>query len=47
MPSAKDPACRLHPDYPRIACRGRIASVAMIGVTITIATLTVVYVRGL
>jgi hypothetical protein len=47
MPSANDPACRLHPEYPRVARRGLIAGVAITGVTITMATLTVVYVRGL
>lgn len=46
MPSAKDPACRLHPEYPCVARRGRVAGMAVIGVTITIVALSVVRVRG-
>lgn len=47
MPSAKNPECRHHPEYPRVARRGRIAGVVIVGVTISIVTLTAVSVRGL
>ena len=47
MPSARDSACRSHPEYQRIARRGAIPSVVMLVLIAAGIVLSVKYIHGL
>lgn len=46
MPSAQDPASRLHPQYRKFARRGLIAGLAIAVLEVCVIVLSTVYVRG-
>ena len=45
MPGATDPECRLHPDYARVARRGRIAGLAWVATSAVLVIATLVWVK--
>lgn len=47
MPSARDPACRSHPEYPKVARRGLVATGLTVVSTGVAIALSVRYVHGL
>jgi hypothetical protein len=47
MPSARDPACRHHPQYERVAHRGRIAGSIMVIAIVASVALSMAFVDGL
>jgi len=47
MPGATDPRCRVHPEYPRVARRGRIAGLAWITTSAALIIATLVWIKRL